>query len=202
MVARRRVDHAERSATGRLVARAIAVALAFLTIELLLRFYYYVPLEIDPRLGYVVVRPGTAAVYRREGGGVSHWTTRGIRRASLPDRDVAPILVLGDSFTEALMIDDADVYTDRLERLLTRAGIDIPILNAGRSGASPADYVGYAPAYRSLFAPRWVVVQLSDQDMGDDAWRPEKVHFERGADGALSARVPPARGRGRLWRAY
>jgi len=100
---------------------------------------------------------------------------------------VAPYLVLGDSYTEALMVDDEDVFTHRLERLSERDAFGAPVLNLGRSGASAADYVALAPRYRALFSPRWTIVQLGIDDLGDDAWKTDKPHFARRENGRLAA---------------
>jgi len=179
----------------RLLAAAIGFAMAALLFELVLRQVYWLPAADDPVFGNIAL-PGATVRVRTEGGGTSRWTERGIRRASPPAPAPAPILALGDSFTEALMIDDEDVFTNRLEGLLVEAGRPIPVWNAGRSGLSAADYVADAPAYQKAFAPRWVVIELRDDDLAAEAWDPGISHFARAPDGRLEAvSVRPRLGR-------
>lgn len=116
-----------------------------------------------------ITAPGTVRWYT-EGGATTHFTSLGLRRKSPPDLSKPSILALGDSFTEALMISDEDVYTTQLEMQLHKTGLDYNVLNAGRSSASIADYIYHAPWYRKTFAPRWVLIQVRDDDFGKDAW--------------------------------
>lgn len=140
----------------------------------------------DPILGYVVA-PGATVTWAREGQATSRWAAHGVRRAGEPEPGIPAILTLGDSFTEAFMVGDEDVFTHRLEQLLRADGVRVDVLNAGRSGASAADYVALAAHYRQLFAPRWTIVELRDEDLGSGAWTEQSTHFTSGAGGAVSA---------------
>ncbi len=172
-------------------ALVAGATLALLLGEVVVRQVYYVPWELDPDFGCIVL-PGTTARYRIEGNGVSHWTVHGVRGVAVPDPARAPILVLGDSFTEAYQVDDDETFAHRLETGLGEAGWDVLVVNAGRSAASPADYVADAERNIRYFNPRWTVVQLNEDDLTGDAWSPEKTHFT-GADGRLVANPAPAR---------
>lgn len=167
------------------------VTLALVCFELLLRQFYFVPWEIDPEFG-VVVTPGATAVYRREGSGRSRWTEHGVRRAALLEPGRRPILALGDSFTEAYMLDDDEVFPARAESQLAAAGHPIPVLNAGKSDMSAADYVANAERNLRVFDPRWVVVQLREDDLEEDAWSAVKTHFQSSSGGGLDVVVPPS----------
>src|SRR5436853_1116176 len=90
------------------------VALALAVFEVVLRHFYFVPWTLDPEFGCIVT-PGARAVYRREGSGSSHWTEHGVRRIAPLAPGRRPILALGDSFTEAYMLDDDEVFTARVE---------------------------------------------------------------------------------------
>lgn len=141
--------------------------------EGIVRQIYSVTYTREPDFGYIrrTVR------YRLEGNGLSHWTLYDLRRRE-PYRPSDPsIVVLGDSFTEALMVRDSEVYSEGLERGLRATGMDFQVLNLGFSGASAADYVAYASLYQKLFSPRWTVIQLRKKDLAVDAWDPSKAHF-------------------------
>ncbi len=165
--------------------------------EGIVRRIYWRPLAADPVFSTIIL-PGTTVRWRTEGDGTSRWTVGGIRRPAPPPASPPPYLVLGDSFTEALMVNDADVFTQRLESLLAGGPAAGPVLNLGRSGASAADYVGFAREYRARFSPRWTIVELRPEDLGEDAWDASKPHFTRTREGALevSVQFPP---RSRFW---
>ncbi len=177
------------------VAALAGVLLALLAFEGVARHVSWFVYEIHPRLGSVLA-PGRTAVYCREGCGSSHRIADGIRRAAPLDPARPVLLVLGDSFTEALMIDDDRVFTQVLEARLATAGAPLQVANAGRSGGSPADYVALAPFYRERLAPRWTVIQLRAPDLEGDAFDASKTHFAEDADGRLAVvevARPPSR---------
>lgn len=80
------------------------------------------------------------------------------------------ILVLGDSFTEAFQLPDNEIYTHLLQNRLNycRPKKEITVINAGRSGASPAYYIHLASYYTTIFQPDLVVIQLNEGDFTDD----------------------------------
>jgi hypothetical protein len=169
------------------------VVVAAAVLEVVIRHVYHRPTVFDPVLGYVVA-PGSTVTWAREGEATSRWTAYGLRRAREPDKSVPAVLTLGDSFTEAFMVDDDNVFTHRLEQLLRADGVRVEVLNAGRSGTSAADYVALAAHYRRLFAPRWTVIELRDEDLGSGAWMEGTSHFVNGVDNSVSAVfMPPAR---------
>jgi hypothetical protein len=170
------------------IAAGVLAALALG--EAAVRQVYWHPLVADPVLG-AVPAPGETQRFALEGDGRSRWTVLGVRRAAPPDRSRPSLLAVGDSFTEALMIDDADVYTERLETLLGARGIDLPVLNVGKSGFSAADYVALADEYRRRFDVLWTVVQLMPQDVADEAFDPATTHFRVEADGRISLVAMP-----------
>jgi hypothetical protein len=164
----------------------VGIALALALAELVVRQTYWFPMVQDPAFG-AIAEPGATVRWTTEGNARSRWTERGIRRESLPPPGSRSILAVGDSFTEGLMVDDDAVYTTRLEHALGGAGGGVPVLNAGHSGASLADYVALAPDYRRAFDPRWTVVQVGDGDFGPAVWDPSSHHLRRTADGGLEA---------------
>lgn len=177
-------------ASAAAIARFLVGALlALVVVELVVRQTYLKPWVTDPDFG-TVLQPGAVARFATEGDGESRWTSHGVRRSELPAPGTPRVLVLGDSFTEALMIEDADVYSARLESRLAGSRNPPPaVLNVGRSGATAADYLALAERYRELFDPVWTVIQLRDDDVTDAAWREGgAATLSRGPDGDLVAR--------------
>lgn len=174
-----------------------AVLCVLCAAEIALRFEYYrLAITSDPVLDEQVNAPGTIR-WRREGNGTSHWAEHGIRRLAPPALDRPRILVLGDSFTEALQVDDGETFCDVAEAIIRRDGGTAQLVNAGASTRSLADYIALKQGFADLFSPSWTVVELGDSDVTADAWQPARTRFERAADSSLRViRVPPpARGR-------
>jgi lysophospholipase L1-like esterase len=148
----------------------------------------------DPDLGGVF-NPGSRVVWRTEGNGTSHWTEHGIRGRGLPDTNAFLVLALGDSFTEALQVNDDKVYTSLLERELRQRGIPAVVLNAGKSGASAADHIWRARLFKRLLHPSWFIVQVEDADFTSKGWDASRgnSYFRRNGthDGVEVAPPPP-----------
>ena len=173
------------------------ILLALITMELVVRQVYHVPVAFEPGFGKII-RPGATVRWWKEGHGESHWTHFGIRRREMPDLSKGGVLVLGNSFTEAFQVDDHEVFTSIVEDRLRSKGVATTVLNAGRSGASAADYAALASRNRGLFRPRWTVVQLMPDDLGALAWAPGRSHFAYDENGRLVARAHPVSDGGRL----
>jgi hypothetical protein len=171
-----RVPEAGSRTRWRFLPFAAGAFLALLTMETVVRQVYSISFAREPGFGYI----RKSVLYRLEGDGLSRWTVHDLRRSAPPVPTKPSILVLGDSFTEALMVGDADVYTSLLERDLNASGLGVQVLNLGLSGTSAADYVAHAPLYRRLFSPLWTVVQLRTSDLTTDAWEAGKSHFKHG----------------------
>jgi len=165
----------EPAAPARMVSwRTIAgAALAFLIFEVLLRQLVAGHVVLDPRLGWLW-RSTTVVQRLREGWGVSHWRDDATR-SHAPVAAASPrVLVIGDSFTEALQVDDDEVFSANLA--------NVNALNIGQSGHSAADYVTFAPEYRTRFKPAWTIIELAPPDLADDAFTRSKTHFTPGLD--------------------
>jgi hypothetical protein len=157
----------------RLFTILVSCVLALVTGELAMRWYCFAPRVYDPQFGFVG-DPNRASRWMREGNGVSHFELHGVRSNGTL-RVGQPVLVLGDSMTEALQVDDGDTYSAVLERKMAPR---FCMLNAGVSGASLGRYIALAPAYRELFRPRWTIVQFDISDFRD-SWIPSDSHFVR-----------------------
>jgi hypothetical protein len=129
----------------------------------------------EPEVGYVLA-PGTW-LWGREGWALSHWDAHGVRRAPEALSDASPVLVAGDSLTEAVHVSDEATFGYRLGELLTSRGVSVRVVAVGRSGASLPDYIRWSAHWDELFHPRVVVVAVSDDDFVWDAWNAGKPHF-------------------------
>lgn len=88
-----------------------------------------------------------------------------------PD-DVYRIVVMGDSFTEALQIEKGKSYVRRLEKFLNEKGsfpgMRVEVINAGVSGYAPImHYLHYKERLRSLEAD-FVIMQMWTNDIFED----------------------------------
>jgi lysophospholipase L1-like esterase len=182
----------------RFTAAAFGFALALVAFEPLLRFIHYAPVVWNPVLG-PIFQPGSVVTFRTEGSGRSHWRDNGVRRATAAASNSKQIVVLGDSYVEALMLDDGQELTSQAEDLLAPEIPGVSVINLGRSDRSAADFVALAPWIEETFAPQWVVVQLGPSDVGADALAESKTHFRRTPAGGIELVVNIKRGA--LWHA-
>jgi len=173
------------------------ILLALVAMELVVRQVYHVPVAFEPGFGKII-RPGATVRWWKEGHGESHWTRFGLRGREVPDLTKSSVLVLGNSFTEALQVDDDEVFTTILQERLQREGVATTVLNAGRSGASAADYAALASRNKGFFRPRWTIVQITPDDLGALAWVRGRNHFAYDESGRLVARARPVSDGGRL----
>src|SRR4029079_17586080 len=132
--------------------------IALALFELITRHLYVGHQVIDPRFGWVW-RSVTVIHRLIEGFGVSHWRDDATRFHP-PAIGLPRVLVVGDSYTEALQVDDDEVFTARMH--------SIDALNAGRAGHSPAEYVAFGAGYRELYRPAWTIVELGPADLSAD----------------------------------
>jgi lysophospholipase L1-like esterase len=127
----------------RIAALGIGVALALLVAEVVLRL---AGIESPPRLRYdpslgLARRPGMCWVQRDEGRARVCINPDGVRDAAhsiVKPPGVVRIAVLGDSYTEALQVEEDERFTSRLEEMLnSRGGLQgrrVEVLNFGVSG--------------------------------------------------------------------
>jgi hypothetical protein len=144
----------------------LSLGLALLTMNLIAIRMYNIPSAPDPVLGDIH-EPGKRFRQQVEGNGSGVFTSNCVRRASLPAAGQEPVLlILGDSFTEGVQVEDKDYFAHLIEQQLK----GISVLAMGRPGYSVADYVVGAATFRKLFNPNWIIIQVGDADFRDDAW--------------------------------
>jgi hypothetical protein len=169
-----------RGPAARLGILAGGAVLAVLGAELVMRLYAFAPRVADQQLGFVP-RPGALVRWNVEGNGQGYWEPRGVRRQPRPPGP--GILVLGDSISEAMQVDDDQTYSARLGVYLRAAGLPLGVYNTGIAGASIARYAALAPDYQELLHPRWAVIQFDEEDLST-TFSPLETHFVRDAPGA------------------
>jgi hypothetical protein len=155
----------------------LGAALALGVLELTARRTLDVPPFVEhPQLGSI--RHRQRVVWGVEGGGVSHWLENGIRdNGNGPVHPSQRLLVLGDSYTEALQVNDRETFCSLAEAELRAGGWSVELLNAGRANRSPADYVQLGPAYLQHFRPDRVILVLDAYDLSGDGWDEQRNHF-------------------------
>ena len=87
------------------------------------------------------------------------------------------VIVLGDSQTESLQIADDLKFTSVAETIVHNDGYDIDLHNLGRSGLAMGDYISWIPAYRSLYRPKAIVIQLTESDFIESFHKDEFNYF-------------------------
>jgi hypothetical protein len=155
--------------------------------------------EVDGERGYGL-RPGAQGDWTREGKGSVRINDAGFRGpdvARRPADDVLRIAVLGDSFTEALQVDDADTWVRRLEAALAaRSGCalrrghpgGVEVLNFGVGGYGTGQELLTWRHLARLYRPQVVLLSMylgNDLADNDPEPRPDRPVFRLGAGGRL-----------------
>jgi lysophospholipase L1-like esterase len=168
----------------------------------------YFALTFYPDAGIVRYRAGDTLRWGREGYGVTRVGARGMIAAKPLDKGKR-VLFLGDSYTEALQVDDADKFTEILQSLYNQQFPQTPIttLNFAVSGQGAAQHAADLPGLLQTQKPQLVVAQLSVYDFWPaDAKRkiPAQPAYLAEKNGALALErkpyAPPAGWREKLMR--
>jgi hypothetical protein len=172
-----------------------ALAFAVLTAEAVARQIQYAPRVVDPDIGFVVPAGGVTR-WAVEGNGTGHYGRDGVRSGG--DRGNGPsVIVVGDSFTEALHEDDEDTFVARAAADVERNGVALRLLNLGIAGQRTPMYAEHASVYLRRYAPVWSVVVLNDEDLTADMFVQNGTYFSGGKDaGPLVLHPVPVQGAG------
>ena len=127
-------------------------------------------------LGTVPVN-NAVTIWGVEGYGVTHYFSNG--EIFTPYQSGISVVVLGDSYTEALQVSDNQKYVSIAENTLHERGVNMDLHNLGASGRSLADYVYIAPFIIKTYSPDIVVVQLSGNDFDESLDMTRENYFER-----------------------
>jgi len=152
------------------------VVLCLLTAEMMLR-----PVFRARRTAFDDVyfyEPGSESRQCIEGFSVCHWSQHGIRGNVIVTNGPRPVMVIGDSFVEAVQVDDDELLSQRLEANLRSHSLSNVVLSLGFSGGATADYVRCAAKYREWFDPAWTVIVLGSEDFYEAMEFNRKAFFE------------------------
>jgi lysophospholipase L1-like esterase len=153
----------------------------------------YFELVPDAATGVVRYRPGATIRWGREGYGATTIGPHGMI-VNKPLGDGPRVLFLGDSFTEALQVNDAEKFTEIAQDEYNRRfpARPVTLLNFALSGHSAPQIVSDAAALAPVLRPRVVVAQLSRFDFAPaDAKRQlptQPAYLAYRADGAPEIR--------------
>jgi len=119
-----------------------------------------------------------------EGYGRLEFSKEGYRMPT-PSRELNPkVLVLGDSYAEAIQVGPGRDFASIMMASLGERGIKVGAWNAGASGRSPAHYLALSGHYHKTLAPDLVVIQVNVSDFTKDLERKaEGFGFDEKGDG-------------------
>jgi lysophospholipase L1-like esterase len=142
------------------------LVLVVLGMELFLRITIYNPpfYSIHTTWFGWVTPQGTSALWGKEGYAITWFEGQIPGEIQTPFQGGDNILVLGDSFTEALQVPNDQKYASVAETILRRDGYNFDLHNFGHSGKAMADYISNLYHYRMLYDPKAIVIQLAEND--------------------------------------
>ena len=186
-----------------LLASALGLGFALLVAEIGLRLMgvaYPAFYRVDAARGYGL-RPGAEGWWTREGRGWVRINQAGFRHAELRPGPAAPgnlrIAVLGDSFSEALQVDDAATWERQLQnRLQASAGCRVrqglggavEVLNFGVGGYGTGQELLTWRHLARFYRPQLVLLAVyPGNDFTDNSPdpQPDRPVFRLGPDGRL-----------------
>lgn len=172
--------------TGKAIVAGIVSAVIW---NLILGAFFNIPLAYhhDPSLGWMP-KPYSRQYSTDEGRALCLYNEFGFRGETIGARQPREwrIVAIGDSFTEAHQVDNAQTFVSRLQNLLrpkARAGTRVRVLNAGRDNTTPAYFVHSAARYKQIFQPDWVVILIHDGNWLKIADPEREIYYRRAGDG-------------------
>jgi hypothetical protein len=168
-----------------IVQASLWCSLSLLIIEITLRALIYNPPLHKDITNWAGDIPAVheMVLWGKEGYGITQYEKWGEIRT--PFRDTKKdnnVIVLGDSQTECLQVDDNQKFTSVAETVMHKDGYGSDLHNLGRSGLAMADYISWIPPYRSLYHPKVIVVQLTLPDFVESFHKDEFNYFIVGED--------------------
>jgi len=168
-----------RHMAGRAALAGVGCALAFLLLEICIRFFgigYPLFTTWDPQIGFVLL-PGAEGWFRQEGEAYIRINSHGMRdreHATAKAPGVFRIAVLGDSYAEALQVPVEKTFWAGVERHLATCpalqGRAIEVLNFGVSGFGTVQELLMWRHRASAFTPDLVLLAITTgNDIRDNA---------------------------------
>jgi hypothetical protein len=150
----------KRSASSLLAFSIAFFFWEFVSSRLIYKTSYW---EYKPQLGSV--RSPGKEVFSEEGYSRTSFVTDGLR---VPIPQMMPkrrVLVVGDSFTEAVQVSDKETFSQVAQTVLCDSGPSVCLINAGSSGADMARYVWQAKYWMRNYRPAEVVIEVNDRNL-------------------------------------
>ena len=169
---------------GSLTLAATALTVAFMELGVRLFAPQPVAVSLQDRYGLAMHWPGLTAYLPQSG------LTASFNSAGMRDREhgyekppgVFRVLVLGDSFMEALQVPFESSLPSLLERALhQQTGKTIEVINAGTSGWGTDDELRYLTSYGLRWKPDLVLVAMTLHNDVSDNLREEWHTLRNGA---------------------
>ena len=187
-------DQGSSGIVGRARARQVAAAVAGVLAALLVWEMVLRPLDglsrVPPRPRVACDTLGSPVIVTRqteEGIASSSYTACGARLTGDTVIPGAPfVVILGDSYVAAREVRDEQTMGAALEAISRATALPLNVRQYGWGGASPAQYVLAADAVLRRWAPRRVVVLLSDDDLGANAVWGMPPRFRIAGDGTFA----------------
>ncbi len=133
-----------------------------------------------------------------EGYSRTSFDSRGFRAPVPNGKPRKTVLVLGDSYTEALQVSDREAFPEQTQTRLIAKGMDIGFYNAGVSGGAPPRYIAVGPYFQRTLQPDEVVVQLNESDFSTDYFDRAHNFFPEKTGDEYKVVVLPSAGKQRM----
>lgn len=171
--------------TGYLLKAVLWCLLVLGVFEFVVRLTFYsMPVRwvYTNHVGEVPVE-GSILFWAKEGLG---WTRyQPLHELATPYEGGTPVIVLGDSHTEAWQVPEADKFASAADTALHEAGSNYDIRNFGFSSAAMGDYVSLLPLYINTYHPAAVVVQITTDDFSESFWSGKQNYYVQ-QDGVIT----------------
>jgi len=155
-------------------------ALVFVLVfyEIIIRIFFFgIKPEVvfDPALGYLPVA-GAKKFYGIEGFGITKYSAVG--EIATLDLNGPNIVVLGDSHTEALQVNNREKYPFIAEKIILEKNIELDLHTIGIEGGSIPDYLLYSDFILQNYSPEAIVIQLTVNDFDPaENFSPERIAY-------------------------
>ena len=143
--------------------------------EVCIRFLVIRPVMMEPDAvwGSVPVA-GSCGFHALEGFGKTCYADG--NEVQTPFDDGIPIVVLGDSYTEAIQVNNAEKYVSLTEIALRERGWMVNLINLGDANRTVADFTYMAPEIIALYRPKLVVFQTNESAFFDSL-NPDRINY-------------------------
>lgn len=159
---------------------------------------------VDPELG-LLGKPGLI-IQGREGFSIGRINSHYVRGADFDVNDASKrrIVVLGDSYTEAIQVSEAETFVQTAQRMFAEEGRpDVQMINAGRSAKSPPYYIATGRAWMRRLNSDFAILQLDERDFTADFYDSSaEAYAKRDGDNFILIRKPPKQSRGGRYAHY